>query len=120
MITENQIRDLKTESLLSNTFTMAKDDSGEWWVVFGRYMVDHITFKTLLLWRLAGHTSYARIMNSRDDHIVFLKSLNTHDKKFQQQNGYSTVDFLVRQFNTVTANESKSDLVNRYKQYILE
>ena len=118
MITDAQLKELRVESRLANTFAMATDDGGKLWAVFDDYVVDHITFKAMLLWRLAGHTSYMRILNKREDHVEFIKVINQHNHKLQRLSGYPLFDHLFRSFNTITNEQSVTSLVNRYAQYI--
>jgi hypothetical protein len=119
MITDKQFQELKCESILSSTFTMGKDENGQLWVVFGNHIVDHITFKVFLLWKLAGHTSYKRIMDNRKDHVKFLRSINHHDLTIQKNNK-GIVDFLYREFDKSTSTDTNTHIISKYKEYISE
>ena len=118
MITEHQIYELRVESTLANTFAMATDDTGKLWAVFGDYIVDHNTFKALMLWKIAGHTSYMRIMNKREDHVEFIKTINQHNELIQNLQGFNIFDHIYGQFINLTNEQTATNLIDRYEQYI--
>jgi len=119
MITSKQIAELKTASLLSGTFAIDQDSVGEKWVAIGNLIVDLKILKMLLLWKMSDrNTSYMWNHYNKTKLVEFLKNLNP--SLCELDTDYKILSKVVYTFHTLTSEQTKRDLINRYKQVVID
>lgn len=117
MITSSEFNTLRIESLLSGTFAISKDDQGIKWAVIGDFIIDMITLKLLLLWRISKRNTNYMWRNATTHAITdLLKKLNpTLDGL---ESNYKMVSKLYFAFGDLTRDQTNRDLIDRYEQYV--
>ena len=117
MITNEERISLSTESLLSGTFTIGKDSTGVKWAAIGNLLVDIVTFKLLLLWKISQRNTSHRWRNDSQHHIIeSVKKLNPELAKLD--NAFKITGILYQTFIDLTREQSTAELMARYEQFI--
>jgi hypothetical protein len=120
MITNEELNILRTESLLSGSFVILKDSSGDKYVMFGESLVDINTFKLMMVWKSFGGVIYKRIINNREAHRAYLIDLNKHDKLLASRHSHNIVEYLYSKFIAATSTDTISDIMERYRNQIID
>lgn len=119
MITDEQLEQIKFESVLGGTFSISRGSSEiDTMVAFGDYIVDLKTFKLMLIWKISNTMPFKTILHAQEHKIKYLKSLNQNDKKLQSCQGYNVYPYLYSMFYQATTDNTNRDLINRYKVYL--
>jgi hypothetical protein len=118
MITKEELNQLRTESLLSESFVVLIDSCGDKYAAFGENLVDINTFRLMLVWRAYGGIIHKRLIKNRGGYIEYLITLNIHDNGLKQIHDYNIIDYLYAKFITATSTDSISDIIDRYRNQI--
>ncbi len=117
MITPDEFNALRLDSILSGTFTIGKDANGKKWAVIGNIVIDIVTLKLLLLWKMSTrNTSFMWRNASKHPIIDSIKTLNP--ELAELDTNYKIVSRLHYKFSELTKEQSARDLINRYEQFV--
>lgn len=117
MITTEHRNELRTESILSGTFTIGKDSSGVKWVVINNIIIDLITLKLLLLWKMTSKNSNF-MWHQASIHQIDTTIKSANPELEHLDSNYKIISKIHQIFTDLTKDQTNADLMNRYAQFI--
>lgn len=119
MINTSIVDQLKIQSILSESFYMFNDDTGNRFVVCKGYVLDYTTFCVFVIWEIGGSVAYLKNLANRKDWVDTIKQLNRSDTKIAQtENSYGLVKYMFSRIKHILSNYTKETLAYTFNDAV--